>query len=188
MNFAAVTSLFGGRQQGAEQETAPRFADFEAAYENHKDIVRRTAYSMGGAEDLDDIVQETFIKAWRAWDSFKGDSSLRTWIYRITVNASREHWRKRGRYKAAIARYLDEPHAQSMDGGQKNWELSRRISAALAGLSYGQREAVTLVYLEGLSLAEAAQATETPEGTLKSRLYHARIQLAGVLGEGDSHE
>jgi RNA polymerase sigma-70 factor (ECF subfamily) len=73
-----------------------------------------------------------------------------------------------------------------VEGCQGAWQLQGRVAQALASLSREQREAVSLVYLEGLSLAEAAQACGAPEGTLKSRLFHARARLQDLLKE-DGH-
>lgn len=190
MNFAAVNSLFGGeRRDAARQDAAGRFADFEGVYSQYKELVRRCAFLIGGAEDLDDIVQETFIKIWKSGESFRGDAGLKTWIYRVTLNTAREHWRKHGRYKAAVTRFFEAPGPGQILADQSHWELRQGLTGALASLSFEHREAVTLCYLEGLSLAEAASASGTPEGTLKSRLFHARKLLAGVLsGNGESHE
>jgi RNA polymerase sigma-70 factor (ECF subfamily) len=186
VNFAAENSLLGGKREAARQDAAGRFADFEALYSQTKDLVRRCAYAVGGAEDLEDIVQESFVKIWKSWQGFRGDADPKTWVYRVALNTAREHWRKRGRYKAAVARYSAEPGPAQGMPGQSRWELRRSLEGALAELSYEQREAVTLCYFEGLSLAEAASALDAPEGTLKSRLFSARKILAGVLaGFGD---
>jgi RNA polymerase sigma-70 factor (ECF subfamily) len=161
--------------------------DFEAVYREHADLVRRVAWNLGGAEDLDDVVQEAFVKLWRGWDGFRDQAQRKTWVYRVTVNAAREHWRRKGRFKAALQRLkLAWPRAEAVEGGQGAWQLQGRVAQALASLSREQREAVSLVYLEGLSLAEAAQACGAPEGTLKSRLFHARARLQDLLKE-DGH-
>jgi RNA polymerase sigma-70 factor (ECF subfamily) len=171
----------GVRQGGVSQETS-RLADFEAFYGRHAALVRRTVFSLSGAQDLDDIVQEAFVKLWRGLAGFRGDSAPRTWVYRVAVNAAREHWRGQGRRRQAMQRYADEPRRQAAPGGQESWEKEQAVAQALGALSDEHREAVTLCYLEGLSLAEAAEAVDVPEGTLKSRLHHARLRLAQALG------
>jgi RNA polymerase sigma-70 factor (ECF subfamily) len=184
MNFAAVPSLLGGEPRGARPDAAERFADFEGLYLAHRDLVRRVAYNLGGLEDLDDIVQETFVRLWKGLEGFRGEASPRTWVYRVTLNTARDHWRKRGRYKSAMARYTQEAPPPSQKGPeQERWELGQAVARGLAGLSAEHREAVTLCYLEGLSVAEAADAAGVPEGTIKSRLHHAREKLGQLLGE-----
>lgn len=185
MGFAAPTPHPGsGESWGAPASSAARSGEFEAAYRELAPMVRRTAWNLGGGEDLDDIVQETFVKLWRSWDQFQGLSQRKTWVYRVTLNAAREHWRGRGRFKAALRRFWTQaPRQEAVPGGQAAWEEGSRIAKALDGISQEQREAVTLVYLEGLSLAEAAQVCGAPEGTLKSRLFHARARLRELLEE-----
>jgi RNA polymerase sigma-70 factor (ECF subfamily) len=151
-------------------------------------MVRRTAWSLGGSEDLDDIVQEVFVRVWKSWGQFRGLADRRTWVYRITVNTARGHWRGRGRLKAALSRFLFiQTKSEAVEGGQGAWEHDAALAQALTNLDAGHREALTLVHLEGLSLAEAAEALEIPEGTVKSRLFHARAVLRARLKE-DGHE
>ncbi len=165
----------------AQADTAARLARFQALYESVKDQVRRTVYSVSGAQDLDDIVQDTFLKLWKSLDSFRGDASVRSWVYRVTVNSAREHWRKQGRRRAAMVRYLDQPHPQSQAPDQDAWALGQSVAMALAKLSDAQRETVTLCYLEGLNLEECSQVLDVPLGTVKSRLHSARVALAESL-------
>lgn len=187
MDFAAGPPLTDGVASGVRLQAAARPGDFEAVYRDYAGLVRRVAWNLGGAEDLDDIVQEAFVRLWRGWDGFREESQRKTWVYRVTVNAAREHWRRKGRLKAALQRFkLAWPRREAVAGGQEAWVLQGRVAAALDGLNREQREAVSLVYLEGLSLAEAAQACGAPEGTLKSRLFHARAKLQALLKE-DSH-
>jgi RNA polymerase sigma-70 factor (ECF subfamily) len=150
-------------------------------------MVRRTVWSLGRAEDLDDIVQDVFVRLWRYWGRFDGRSERRTWVYRVTVNTARSHWRSRGRLKAALQRlWTDVPRAQVSAPAQEAWDLDRGLAQALAKLDRRQREALTLVHLEGLSLAEAAQVMGVPEGTVKSRLFRARALMQVLLAE-DGH-
>lgn len=179
MILDGVQALWQGLTRSGTPDEAARSVEFEGLYLNHREQVRRTAYRLSGAEDLDDLVQETFVRIWRAWGGFRREADVRTWIYRVTVNTVREHWRKRGRYHAATARYLDEPRSTAGAPEQDAWLRRREVADALRELSLEHREAVTLCYLEDLSLAEAAQVAQVPEGTLKSRLFYARR----VLGE-----
>jgi len=160
--------------------------EFDAIYRAYAPLVRRTAWSLGGAQDLDDIVQETFLRLWRSWDGFRGESQRRTWVYTVTLNTARSHWRGRGRLKAAFKRFLMlVPRTEAVAGGQDAWELDAGLARALRRLDARQREALTLVHLEGLSLAEAAAAMGVPEGTVKSRLFQARSRMQALLQEAD---
>jgi RNA polymerase sigma-70 factor (ECF subfamily) len=184
VDFAAGPPLAGGVAPGAQALESARPEAFESVYLQYAALVRRVAWNLGGDEDLDDIVQEAFVKLWRGWDGFREQSQRQTWVYRVTVNAAREHWRRKGRFKAALQRFkLAWPRSEGASGGQEAWALQGRVGAALEKLNLDQREAVTLVYLEGLSLAEAAAVCGAPEGTLKSRLFHARARLQGLLKE-----
>ncbi len=157
---------------------------FEGVYRQYAPLVRRTVYSLGGSEDLEDIVQEVFIRLWRAWDRFEGRSSRRTWVYRVTLNTARGHWRGRGRFKAALRRWLlAVPRSEAVAPGQEAWESDAEVGRALKALEPPKREALVLVHLEGLSLAEAAAVLGVPEGTVKSRLFHAREELRRALEE-----
>jgi len=188
MAWSASPPLAGGQTRDAQAQSAGRPADFDAVYRDYAPMVRRTVWSLGRAEDLDDIVQEVFVRLWKAWGQFDGRSERRTWVYRVTVNTARSHWRSRGRLKAALKRlWTAGPRAQSAAGGQEAWDLNRKLGLALGALDRKQREALTLVHLEGLSLAEAGQAMGVPEGTVKSRLFHARARMQTLLAE-DGHE
>lgn len=127
------------------------------------------------------MVQETFVRLWKGLPGFRAESGIKTWVYRVTLNTAREHWRSQGRRKAAMARYAAQPRAASVEPAQADLHLRGTLAAALMELSWEQREAATLCYLEELSLAEAAHACGVPEGTIKSRLHHARLQLKESL-------
>ena len=187
MDWTASQPLAGGQSPDAQAAVAGRPDDFEAVYQAYAPMVRRTVWSLGRAEDLDDVVQEVFVRVWRHWGQFDGRADRRTWVYRITVNTARSHWRSRSRLKAALQRlWTDLPRAHSTPPGQEAWDLDRGLAKALAALDRRQREALTLVHLEGLSLAEAGQAMGVPEGTVKSRLFHARARMQALLSE-DGH-
>jgi RNA polymerase sigma-70 factor (ECF subfamily) len=190
MAWTASPPLAGGQTQDAQAFAAGRPEDFEAVYQAYAPMVRRTVWSLGRAEDLDDIVQEVFVRLWRHWGQFDGRSERKTWIYRVTINTARSHWRSRGRLKAALQRFWTAlPRAQAAAPAQEAWDLDRGLAAALARLDPRQREALTLVHLEGLSVAEAGQAMGVPEGTVKSRLFHARARMQALLSEdGDGKD
>ena len=167
---------------GALARGGEAFEAFEAFYQENRDRVRRVVFNIGGMEDLDDIVQDTFLRIWRAWDQYRGGADRRTWTYRAAVNTARDHWRKKGRRRATLADFLAQPRSPREDEGEA-WHRRNQVATALAELPLAQRETVILVYLEELSLAEAARALDLPLGTVKSRLHSARGALAKILGE-----
>jgi RNA polymerase sigma-70 factor (ECF subfamily) len=151
-----------------------RFSDFVVS---HRDRARRLAWRLvGGDEDAaEDVVQDTFVKAYRALGRFREDSSLETWFYRILVNQAHKHRRWR-------AVWDEEQAVSSVDAGDPG--LQRRISEALAKLTRRQREAFVLVHFEGFTVRETGNLLGTPEGTVKSHLHRAlkalRIELADL--------
>jgi len=175
---ATVQAASPAAGEGAEPE------DFEEIYRRHADLVRRTVWSLSGAEDLDDIVQEVFVRLWRSWNSFEGRSDRRTWIYRVTLNTARSHWRGRGRFKAALKRFfLAAPRSDAVPPDQERWERDARLASALKALAPRLREALTLVSLEGLSVEETSRILGIPPGTVKSRMHQARFRMQVLLEE-----
>ena len=158
-----------------------RFGDFVAS---HRDRARRLAWRLiGGDEDAaEDVVQDAFVKAYRALGRFREDSSLETWFYRILVNQAHKHRRWRAVRQRWSAVWDEECAVSSLDAGDP--ALRRRISQALAKLTRRQREAFVLVHFEGFTVRETGNLLGAPEGTVKSHLHRAlkalRIELADL--------
>lgn len=150
---------------------------FEALYREYRGMVRAVIYNITGVEEMDDVVQETFVKLWSGMESFQGNSQLRTWVYRVTVNAALDHTRKLKRWRFGS---LKEQIAGPLD-------VERRVGNAtlirkgLAALPEEQRVAVVLHSLEGLSNSEIALVLEIPEGTVRSRVYYGKETLMKYL-------
>ncbi|HVU37260.1 MAG TPA: sigma-70 family RNA polymerase sigma factor [Opitutales bacterium] len=143
-------------------------------------------------EDASDLAQEAFIKAFRSIHNFKGESSFFTWLYRIAVNASLTHL-KRSRLRRFFSfETLDEEVAQSeviealadkmhSDKPMLIKELQEKLNEALQRLSPNHRTVVVLFEIEGLSHQEIATVMECSEGTVRSRLHYAKLQLQSFL-------
>lgn len=136
------------------------------------------------AEEARDLTQETFLQAFRAIATFRGEASLRTWLYRIAVNQARNRrrwWRRRRRDETVS---LDAPGESGIPvaaGDPEQTALQREreqaLHAALHALAEPFREVVVLRDIEGLSYEEIAATLEISLGTVKSRLARGRAEL-----------
>ena len=146
---------------------------------------------MGNRTSAFDATQETFLTLYRKANQYRATAAVGTWLYRIAVNTCYDLLRKeRRRPSESMPSYLDpaDPHAEDP---YTSIELRPSVEAALASLTADFRAVVVLSDIEGMSLPEVAEALEIPVGTVKSRLFRARRQLAGVLGnlsDGSEHQ
>ena len=137
--------------------------------------------------EVQDVVQEAFIRALRALPEFRGESAFYTWLYRIAVNTVKNHVVAKQRRPPCVdvdvedAQYRDS--AASLRGGEDPAEvlardqLSREIQGALSALPNDLRCALTLRELDGLSYKQIASILECPVGTVRSRIFRARAAI-----------
>lgn len=151
----------------------------------HQGRLAACATKMVGSDDVEDAVQETFIRAWRALARFDGRAKLSTWLYRICVNVCLNRIRSR---KGKKHTDIDDPNSRSQaadpsqgstDPGRalELTELQRRLQGSLGKLSPSLRSAVVLVLIEGLPHKEAGEILGVPEGTVAWRIHEARRRL-----------
>jgi RNA polymerase sigma-70 factor (ECF subfamily) len=162
-------------------ELEQRFHLFVAS---HRARALRLAWRLVGGDDAaaEDVIQEAFIKAYRALGQFREEASLATWFYQIVVRQAHNYcrWRTvRETWRALWPGGL--PHAAAQASGDPL--LRRRIAKALAQLSGSQKEAFVLVHMEGFSVREASALMEKPEGTVKSHLHRALQALRSELAD-----
>jgi RNA polymerase sigma-70 factor (ECF subfamily) len=133
-----------------------------------------------------DVVQEAFIKAYRALPGFRGDSAFYTWLYRIAINTAKNHLVSRGRRPPGSD--IDAAEAEQYDGdgamALKEYatpeqeiyrdELEKTVHQAINDLPEDLRTAITLREFEGLTYEEIAEAMDCPVGTVRSRIFRAR--------------
>ena len=152
--------------------------------------------------DVQDLVQETFIKAYRALANFRGESAFYTWLYRIAINTAKNHLVAAGRRPPRDD--VDAQDAEQFEAGSglKEYatperlalrgELAGTIQDAIEALPEELRVAIVLRELEGLSYEEIASAMECPIGTVRSRIFRARDaidkQIRPLLDETDAGE
>jgi len=131
-------------------------------------------------EDAADAVQEALVAAFRWAGSYRGEASVRTWLYRIVVNACIDRIRLERRRPTVPLLDTDQPGGRS----DPATELATRMAVddALLELTVEQRLAVLLVDMQGCPVAEAAEILEVPVGTVKSRCARGRARLAVLLG------
>lgn len=143
---------------------------------------------MGNRTAALDATQETFLTLYRKASQYRATAAVGTWLYRISVNTCYDLLRKERRRPAeSMPDYLD-PADPGAEDQYSSVELRPSVEAALATLTPEFRAVVIMSDIEGMSLPDVAQTLDIPVGTVKSRLFRARRQLAGSLGNlsGDS--
>lgn len=158
---------------------------FRRLVDRHQAAVARTVFGMlGDGDDADDVGQEVFVRFHRALDTFRGESSVRTYLVRIAMSCSLNALRSRRRRDARFVRddvamegAADLAALPSGDDG-----TAQRIRRALDALSEEHRAVVVLRLLEERSTRETAEILEVPEGTVLSRLSRALRHLRTTLG------
>ncbi len=167
-----------------ERARAGDHAAFRQLVGHYDPGLRSLAFRLlGDAGHMDDALQEAYVKAYRGLADFRGDSSVRTWMYRIAYNACLDDLRRRRRtpdlpLEAAAYRAAGGP-----DPGERA-VLRSGLATALSGLPPDQRVAVLLVDAEGFDYAAAGRVLGVAEGTVASRVSRARAALRKALTSG----
>ncbi len=155
-------------------------------------LARLLSQFIRDAAEVEDITQETFIKAYRSLPSFRGESAFYTWLYRIGINAAKNFLVAQGR-RASTTNGFDIEDAENFEEGSQLRELntpeselmSRQIAQTihqtLQELPEELRTAITLREIEGLSYEEIANIMSCPTGTVRSRIFRARETIADKL-------
>jgi RNA polymerase sigma-70 factor (ECF subfamily) len=130
-------------------------------------------------EEAADAVQDACLSAYRSAGSYRGEARVTTWLHRIVVNACLDRARRRA--VRPTVPLPEQPPADPRDRLSER-ETTLDVEQALATLPDDQRVALVLVELQGMSVQEAAEVLEVPEGTVKSRCFRGRARLAVQLG------
>lgn len=141
--------------------------------------------------EVEDVAQETFIKAYRALGNFRGDSAFYTWLYRIGINTAKNYLVSQGR--RAPTRDVDSEAAEGFEEGELlrdidtpervlfSKQIGATVNAAMEALPEELRTAIMLRELEGMSYEDIAKIMDCPIGTVRSRIFRAREAVADKL-------
>ncbi|MYN28667.1 RNA polymerase sigma factor RpoE [Duganella levis] len=142
--------------------------------------------------EAEDVVQETFIKAYRALRHFRGDSAFYTWLYRIGINTAKNHLATQGR-RTLTSADADHEQAEGFNDGEHlrdintpesmlaSKQIAQTVNAAMDALPVDLRTAIALREIEGLSYEEISDIMACPIGTVRSRIFRAREVIAEKL-------
>ena len=188
---AALTDESAGRhdpRKDRELVLAARAGDdraFDALFYRYRDGIFRLALAITkDPSHAEEIVVDTFARAYRAIDRLEPDDSLRPWLYRVAVNLSYNRWQRRAVVIGSLDDELDEPAASdegSPSALAEQAELRRVVLECVDRLGPKHKVVIVLHYLNGLNLAEIAEVVEAPIGTVKSRLHYALRHLRAHL-------
>lgn len=165
----------------------PRLEEFETAAVPHfNELYRMASRVLGNRSDAGDIVQETFLQAWKCFDRFETGTNCRAWLYKILFNVIRQNRRKAWRYNLRFVHDDEERTIEETLGyepliGEHLDE--KRVNAAFEKLPETYREVVLLVDVHELAYRETAEALDVPIGTVMSRLSRGRAQLRRELAD-----
>lgn len=153
---------------------------FGELFRRHRDRMWAVALrTCGDRETAADAVQDAFLAAFRRADSYRGDAAVTTWLHRITVNACLDRLR-RVKPTSPLPDFDTDEIADRHDE-QLSVDIRLDVRQALHRLPEGQRQALILVDMHGMSVAEAASVLDVAEGTIKSRCGRGRATMAEML-------
>jgi RNA polymerase sigma-70 factor (ECF subfamily) len=154
---------------------------FSELIERHYEFVFRTACKWcGKASDAEDIAQEVAVKLGSAIKSFDGRSAFTSWLYKVTLNAVRDMQRSRSRHGRNIDRYAEVAPDEYLPD-QEDSAAARELWDAVRALPPQQRDAVLLVYAEGMNHAEAGVILGCKEATVSWHVHEAKKTLRALL-------
>ena len=175
---------------------AVNFEEIVARY--HGKVFQLVYRYTGDYEDSCDLTQDTFVRAFRAWNEFRGDAQIYTWLYRIAINLCHNHQKKTQRRRDVERISLDAPifADEGRDGYEglavadegplplqilESHELRLRLQQALRELPDNYRTVILLRDIEGLSYDEIARVTDSTLEAIKSRLFRARNAVRRLM-------
>jgi RNA polymerase sigma-70 factor (ECF subfamily) len=164
---------------------------FRRLYEEHRDRVARLAYRLlGGHFDLEDVVQEVFVQAYRSLPEFRGQSKFGTWLHRVTVNVALMH-RRAARSRPVFTEAAPDDRVAAIHDPLPDEDVERRdrlraFARLLDRLADKKRVVFILHDLEGVAPADIARIVGAPVLTVRTRLFYARREIEAMLGDEPS--
>ena len=171
------TELVMQCQQGNQQS-------FRILYQRYQQRVRSTLYQLCGGEALDDLVQDVFLRAWKGLPQLRQASQFSTWLYRICWNVASDQRRRFAQQRSLNSKFRIDTEAIPLQDTQvsrspdlMDLHYQDIVQRGLQQLSFEHRAVLVLHDLEDLPQKEVAQILGIAVGTVKSRLFHARMSL-----------
>ena len=165
-------------------DTAAAALDIDAIYAEHAAFLARVLVRLvGDGPHVDDLLQETFLVAYRKRDTFDGSAAVRTWLYGIAARLAMRHRRGVGRFLRALGVFAEQPEKVAPDPSTDLERARARalVRAVLDQLPFKQREVVVLYELEELDGAQIAELLGIPVNTVWTRLHHGRKKLEELM-------
>jgi len=154
-------------------------AAFERLYRAHVGRVTALARWLLGGDDIEDAVQDAFVRAWEKLGTFNAEAAFGTWLHRVAVNLFLRRRQQRATYRA---RHADDVHAMlAVSGPVPRPDLKVALEGAVGRLPAGAREVFVLHDMEGYKHDEIAGLLDIDPGTSRSQLHRARMLLRGML-------
>ena len=155
---------------------------FEELVCKYKDRIYRLAYKMlGGADDVDDVAQEIFLKAYRGIKKFRLQSSFSTWLVQIAVNYCISHLKSQRKFKSLSLNVISKRSSAETQAIAERNEKREKVYQAINSLPLKRRAVIVLHYFEDYTCEEIADVLNCSVGTVKSRLFYARKDLKDRL-------
>jgi RNA polymerase sigma-70 factor, ECF subfamily len=160
---------------------------FRLLYQQYQQRVRSTLYQLCGSQNLDDLVQDVFLKVWKGLPKLKKPSTFATWLYRITWNVATDQRREYARNLVQSTTQADEEQIKDTPSQPQDTpdlmqlHYQNLVEQALKQLSLDHRLILVLHDLEDVPQKEIAQILDVPTGTVKSRLFYARNAVRQYL-------
>jgi RNA polymerase sigma-70 factor (ECF subfamily) len=163
---------------------------FRALYDRHRNMIYTLALRMTGSDaDAEDVLQQTFLRAYRALPRFRGDSKFTTWLWRVAVSAALTERKSKSRAASPVDDAAFEGRAAagpSPDDAAEATDEASMLRGHLEALPRRDRALLHMRYQEGKSFEEISDLMEMPVGTLKSLVFRAKAELRRNM-ERDGH-
>ena len=164
-------------------------AAFDILFSKYNNKLYASLLAFTKSQDLaEDLTQKTFIRVWKKIETFRGDSSLFTWIYRIAINLAKNEFSSKQAKNQGITDNIDDTYdlessVSSPESHAIETESMQAVMDFIASLPTDLREAISLREFNGKSYEEIAQITSSPIGTVRSRIFRAREEILNFMKE-----